>query len=57
MNVFEKAEILADAGFDCPDDICSGIRCDECPYKELTYCKLVIGVQNLEKRGYDVTIQ
>ena len=57
MTTFEKAEVLADAGFDCPDDVCSGIRCDECPYKELTYCKLVIGVERLVNAGYDVIIQ
>ena len=57
MTIFEKAEVLNDAGCECTDKVCAGIRCDECPYKELSYCKTVYVVKKLISMGYDVVIE
>jgi len=57
MTLFEKIEVLKDAGFAATDSVCDDVQCDECPIKEITECQMMLAVQKLIKAGYDIVIQ
>lgn len=57
MTLAEKAEVLADAGFTTIDDVCKGVKCEDCTMKVITNCQMMFAVQKLIKAGYDIVIQ
>lgn len=57
MTLFEKVEVLKDAGFTTTNDVCAGVKCEDCTMKVITECQMILAVQNLIKAGYDIVIQ